>query len=371
MIQYLLRVSVVAGAFAVAACSAANNGGGGTPNNGAPGAGATGTGGTTDLNGTGVPAGNTGGTGGTGAASPGTGVSGVGGAGSPANPGTGGVGSAGMAAAGAGMGSGNAGSGSAGSGSVMGSAGSGAAGASGGPVVMPPCTTNANQVIVMGDSYINWATHTFGQDLANEAGETWPMYAVGGYSMGSGGIGLIPPQFDQALAANPDIKAVVMDGGGNDILIPDTLMFPGSDACKNSLDSASMPACQMVVQTAIAAAEQLMMHMADSGVSDVVYLFYPHVPDGTALGGDHPNAMLDYALPMTKASCDGAEQKSGGKLRCHFLDLIPIFDGHPEYFAALDVHENSMGSAAMAKAVWQLMKDNCIAQKASSGCCMQ
>jgi hypothetical protein len=252
-------------------------------------------------------------------------------------------------------------------GAAGGGAGAGAAG-SGGMMDLskPPCTTSPSQVVILGDSYLNWGTHTFGADMATAAGEMWRMYAVGGFSMGSGGIGLIPPEFDQALTDDKDIKAAVMDGGGNDILIPDATF---GATCKDEMNPASDPVCQMIVKLALDAAKMLMNHMADSGVRDVVYIFYPHVPNNTVLGGANPNASLDYALPMAKALCDGAAQMTGGKLRCHFLDLVPVFDGHPEYFASADVHENSTGSTAMANAVWKLMKDNCVAQKASSGCC--
>jgi hypothetical protein len=112
-----------------------------------------------------------------------------------------------------------------------------------------------------------------------------------------------------------------------------------------------------------------MMHAADKGVKDVVYFFYPHVPEPTTIGGQHPNAILDYALPKAKAMCDGAEAMTGGKLRCHFIDLVPVFAGKTGMFAMGDIHENPTGSAAMAKEVWRVMKDSCIAQPESSGCC--
>jgi len=101
----------------------------------------------------------------------------------------------------------------------------------------------------------------------------------------------------------------------------------------------------------------------------VVYFYYPHVPTGTLLGGDNPNAILDKALPQVKAFCEGVEAKTSGKTRCHFLDLVPVFEGHTDWFVAGDIHENSSGSAAMAKAVWGLMKDKCLGQPESSGCC--
>ena len=79
--------------------------------------------------------------------------------------------------------------------------------------------------------------------------------------------------------------------------------------------------------------------------------------------------MLDYALPKTKALCDSAETLTEGRMRCHFLDLIPLFEGKPELFAPTDIHENAMGSKVIADAIWEMMVDRCIAQDASSGCC--
>ncbi|HEX4340716.1 MAG TPA: hypothetical protein VH062_32630 [Polyangiaceae bacterium] len=165
-----------------------------------------------------------------------------------------------------------------------------------------------------------------------------------------------------------------MDGGGNDVLAPDTAMFPNGADCKAmGAQSPSIPDCQKIVQTAIDAGHKLFLHMADSGVKDVIFFFYPKVPTGTWLAQD-PNGMLDYALPRIQAECDGAYQTSvmanpAKPVRCHFVNLVPVFDGHPEYFAANDLHPNSMGSKAMAAAMWAKMKQDCVAQPASSGCC--
>lgn len=232
----------------------------------------------------------------------------------------------------------------------------------------PQCVQKASQVVLIGDSYINWASHTLPADLARESGQSWRNYAVGGFSMGSGGLGLIPPEWDQAIAADPDIRTVVMDGGGNDMLIPAATWMGGAD-CKNNANSPNLPVCQMIFQTALDAATALMTKMADHGVRDVVYFFYPHVPNGTLLGGTAPNAILDYALPKVKAFCDDAINMNGGKLRCHFVDLVPVFEGHADWFAPTDIHPNTQGSAAMAKAIWAKMKEDCVGQPESSGCC--
>jgi hypothetical protein len=283
--------------------------------------------------------------------------------------GSGGAGGIGSATDSGAPGHGNeaAGHGSAAGGGMSGASGHGGTGGSSG-AGGPPCLTKGSQVILVGDSYINWISHTFPADLNREAGQTFRLYAVGGFSMGSGGIGLIPPEFDQAVAADPDIKTMVLDGGGNDVLIPSAIYANGAQ-CKNSMSSPTIADCQTIIRTALDAAIRLMDTAASKGVKDVIYFFYPHVPEGTLIGGSYPNAILDYALPMVKDLCDTARVRTDGKLTCHFVDLIPIFEGHPDWFAATDIHPNSMGSAAMAKAVWTTMKDACVAQPASSGCC--
>jgi hypothetical protein len=123
------------------------------------------------------------------------------------------------------------------------------------------------------------------------------------------------------------------------------------------------------VQASLDREQVLMARMADVGVRDVIFFFYPIVPNGTVLGGSNPNAIATWALPKVKAGCENAYGHTGRRLRCHFVDMVPVFQGHPEYFAIGDIHPNTTGSAAMAKAVWGTMTSACVAQKASSSCC--
>jgi hypothetical protein len=134
-------------------------------------------------------------------------------------------------------------------------------------------------------------------------------------------------------------------------------------------NAASDPGCQAIVTDALAASQQLMQRMVTGGVHDVIYFFYPHVPAPTALGGSYPNVMLDYALPLVRNACEDAVVRTNGALHCWFVDTVPIFEGHSTWFASGDIHENSMGSQAIARAVVDTMKAHCIAQPASSGCC--
>jgi hypothetical protein len=272
----------------------------------------------------------------------------------------------------AGAGGSSSGEPEAGSGGRVAAAGSGgAAGAAGegSSDIKPPCLSKPSQLVVVGDSYLNWITHTFPDDFLSAFGAQYRMYAVGGASMGSGGIaGFIPDQFAQAINDDPDIIASVMTGGGNDILIADAVMYPGSDTCKDRLDAPTDKVCQDVIANAMTVASKLMDTAAEAGVRDVVYLFYPHIPGG-GFGGMNPNAILDYSLPMARDLCTGAETRTEGKLHCHFIDLVPVFEGHADWFADDGIHENSLGSAAMAREVMKVLQDKCIAQPESSGCC--
>lgn len=278
----------------------------------------------------------------------------------------------------AGSGESSSGGASAAGGASMGGAGGmggmSGAGGSGEDHPKPPCLSDATQLVMIGDSYVNWITHTFPQDMNDVSMLSIGDFAIGGTSMGSGGIGLIPPQFDTALTTHPKIVAVIMDGGGNDILVPDTAMFAhGADCKAMGAMSPMIPDCQAIVKKALDAGTQLFITMAGKGVRDAIYFFYPHVPTGTWLAQD-PNGMLDYSLPLIKAACDGAYDLSTKMdptkpITCHFVDMVPVFQGHMEYFAMNDLHPNSMGSKAMAAAVWAKMKQDCVAQPASSGCC--
>jgi hypothetical protein len=231
----------------------------------------------------------------------------------------------------------------------------------------PKCVQKPTQVMVIGDSYINWISHTFPDQLIKETGQKWRMEAIGAYSMGSGGIGFIPDQYRQSIKKDPDCHTILMDGGGNDLLVADPNIDPFQD-CKTD-KAPTLPQCKKIIDTALAAADKLLGEASAGGIRDVVYFFYPHVPKGTLLGGSNPNAMLDYALPMVRDFCNGIEAKTSGKTRCHFIDMVPVFEGHDEWFIPGDIHPSSDGSGPMVKKVWEVMKAGCLGQPESSGCC--
>jgi hypothetical protein len=243
-------------------------------------------------------------------------------------------------------------------------AGSMATAGSGGSTMVPPaerkapCLAKGSQVAVIGDSYIEY-TNPLVPRLEQKAtaegalkqGDHYNNQAVPGSSLGVGLL-LIQPQWTSAKRASMnDIKFVVMNGGGNDVLLY-------NPQCLG--DGASQDAgCRMVADTATAVAKEIMMDMKATGVSDVVYFFYPHVPAG---GKD---LMDNYASPLAKKNC---EEGSDATYRCHFVSLVEAFEGHPEFILADGIHPTSAGADAQATVIWDAMKKNCVAQ--ASGCCM-
>jgi lysophospholipase L1-like esterase len=263
-----------------------------------------------------------------------------------------------------------------GAGGMGGMGGEGGMGGAPDDSFVSPCADADNDVAMLGDSYVNWITHDFPGDMRAKAGKQWSLYAVGATSMATGGVGRIPDQLPMALADNPELKAIVMTGGGNDILVADTVMFPEATQCTSVPTSPMIEDCQKIVQTAVDRAIELMDETADAGVKDVVYFFYPHIPGGGLISGPSPNEILDYALPKAKEACDSALERTEGRMRCTFVDMVPEFEGKAGLFAddfseAGDgVHPNFEGSKVMADAIWRVMQDKCIGQPSSSGCCM-
>ena len=258
-----------------------------------------------------------------------------------------------------------------GTGGDQGQGGAGTGGA--GPATPPPCLSAANQGVILGDSYVTGALSPALQPALNALypfASGFRNYAVAGTSMANGGItGKIPPQWDLAIGAGP-VKFIIMDGGGNDILICDAGKFQGCSTICKSPGSSTNPVCQDIVTQAVAAAKALMLKAADAGVKDVVYFFYPHLP-GANKGYDEIN---DYAEPIARASCEAAYTNSGGKLNCYWVSLVGPFaakggDSNPANFVSDSIHPSAQGQQIIADEINKVMKAHCVGQQ--SGCCSQ
>jgi hypothetical protein len=224
---------------------------------------------------------------------------------------------------------------------------------------------------MLGDSYLDLGN--VGPTIQKVANATYRTYYLLGAALnyGSGQFN-IPYQFDSmAVTDNPDIKVVITDGGGNDVLIDNRqcLTTPVQGDTQ----------CHMAIDASVAAAQMLEQDMASKGVKHVVYFFYPHVDTTATFTGPNANDWLDYAYPKAAATCCGAGGVPTGTddLTCHgtasgvdcvFVDTRPEFVGHNDptnqstYWFQDGIHPTQAGADAIAQKVWGQMQKYCIAQ---------
>ena len=164
-----------------------------------------------------------------------------------------------------------------------------------------------------------------------------------------GGIFPIPGQYADERNSDGHIKTVIMDGGGNDVLV-------GNRSCIDNEAPPGNKSCVDTINRAMAAAKTLLAKMASEGVENVVYFFYPHLPGGD-LGGkkELENATIDYAIPLVKKTCEDAP------VNCFFVDTRGLFGDAVSDFQD-GVHPTIVNNNKIAGAVWKTMQQQCIAQ---------
>jgi hypothetical protein len=162
------------------------------------------------------------------------------------------------------------------------------------------------------------------------------------------------------LNKNPAPEFVVMDGGGNDVLI-------GANTCITASDTDAY--CDSVADMANVNIMAIWTDMKASGVKAVVYFYYAHIP----LTGPSQECLttetnchyiVDYGKAKQMANCAAI---SDDKFKCVFVDTMTALDPHPEYYGD-GIHPSlTPGPDTLAGVIWKGMKDNCIAQ--TGGCC--
>jgi hypothetical protein len=190
-------------------------------------------------------------------------------------------------------------------GSLAGVAGIGAlAGASGSPTGAAGSGTptpredlgkgDGSDVITIGDSWMNLGATGIELSLVRLSGQPYRTYGVAGTQLLNG---QIPSQYANAKRENPDIKTVVMTGGGNDLLLT------GAGADRSSAGPASMMQIDMIAARLV----EIWNEMSTDGVKDVVYIEYSR--------GGSSEAAVNYATEKIKPLCDAASP-----VRCHWID---------------------------------------------------
>ena len=194
----------------------------------------------------------------------------------------------------------------------------------------PHAQVNANQVLWIGDSWIlvPGNQHTAVRDSARVAGAIGPGDDYTIAAAAAAKLDAIAGQYDSQEAGATKVKVLVMDGG-----TWDTKLTNGSAATVTS-----------VVSTF---SQHLATVASDGTVEHVIYFLMPElasIPGVAAL------------RPLLQQAC------AQSPVRCHFLDLQPLWTGHPEYTASDGLLPSDAGGGVIAGAIWALMQQNCIAQ---------
>jgi lysophospholipase L1-like esterase len=196
---------------------------------------------------------------------------------------------------------------------------------------------DGSDVVTIGDS---WMSNTLGTGDAIEGAlrrltmQRYRNYGVQGVLLTQSGLfgAAIPTQYDQAKRVDPDIKTVIMTGGGNDIIQNATVQSScetGGDACVRTIMEIGMTL------------NTLWTKMADDGVQDVVYIRYSDDAGSTA---DNIREMGRMPPPICTT----------GKIRCHSLEtteavMAQLIDG---------IHPSQAANDRVAKMIVDYMEKN-------------
>jgi hypothetical protein len=187
---------------------------------------------------------------------------------------------------------------------------------------------DGSDVITIGDSWMSLGFEGIQQSLVEASGnKPYRLYGVAGTRMLNG---QIPGQYDRAKAADPDIKTVVMTGGGNDVLLTGL-----SGAC-----ASGSTACRSQLEMIAAEFDELWGKMAADGVRDVLLIHYAD----DAGDGLHESLMHYDRLMM---HCGAVPSP----LRCHLLFTTEIVMG--QYRDG--VHPTGPAYDRLGKAAYDLM----------------
>lgn len=198
-------------------------------------------------------------------------------------------------------------------------------------------------VVFVGDSIFALSGEI--QDvLHDEAGGTFRNYTTSGAELNGG---LLAPsvrtQFDWAMDHDSSSSIVVMDGGGNDILIPATGLGDPY-GCKTTWYRRSMSSrCRSFIDDIQVEVTDLLDDMAADGITDVIYLGY-YYPVSGSLGASSLGDAVDYGDDAISDACDNSV------VDCTFIDPRGVIGSSD--IVSDGVHPSTSGSEKLAALIW-------------------
>jgi len=200
-------------------------------------------------------------------------------------------------------------------------------------------TADRNDVVTVGDSIFD-LSGDLQRFLEEKAGQTFRDYTISGSEIKGGSLArAINLQYADANAFNGNIDTIVMDGGGNDILIPASL--GDVYGCRTKWYRKNISSrCENLIDNVYVDTVNLLNTMDSDGVKNVIYLGYYELPRGNANLAD----ALDYGDTRLAEACENSNAA------CSFIDprgAIPA-----NYVLDDDIHPTIEGSQVLADLIW-------------------
>ncbi len=215
-----------------------------------------------------------------------------------------------------------------------------AAGCGFGLAASAPWISNAddNDVVFIGDSIFALSGEI--QDRLHDLNAgTFRNYTTSGAEIVGGLLApSIEQQFDISLSDGGGSTIVVMDGGGNDILIPVIALFDPYD-CKTSWwESGLSSSCRDYIDDVYLDIVDVLDGLDAEGIDEVIYLgYYPTLDGELDEAVDYGNQVIERACTVSQVDCTFLDPTG------LVLDADIVADG---------IHPATSGSDKLADLIW-------------------
>lgn len=202
-----------------------------------------------------------------------------------------------------------------------------------------------NDVVNLGDSIFALSGEE-SDFLHSWSGQTFRRYAVSGAEIAGGSLAPdVGSQYATAKSDNPNIKTIILDGGGNDILIPATMFDPYN--CKKDWWEWSLSSkCKSLINDVYVDTVNQLNQMGRDGVKNIIYQGYYH-PKFGLIGSTTLKAAVDYGDYKLAQAVANATAANNYRV---FLDPRPYFTNSDIIIDG--IHPSNSGSRKLATLVW-------------------
>ncbi|MCJ8500401.1 SGNH/GDSL hydrolase family protein [Desulfatitalea alkaliphila] len=208
-------------------------------------------------------------------------------------------------------------------------------------------------VVMLGDSIFALSGEET-KALEALSGETYRQYYISGAQM-TGGllVDTIPKQYNKAIAEGP-IRTVILDGGGNDVLIG------AQRDCSTSYGTNLSRACHQVIDNVAAVTRTMLDKMVADGVENIVWQGYYYT--------DNDQLWQVLEVSTERAIADMQRfQAEHPQIKAIYVDVRPYFDkNNARRYTTWDgIHPTKATSETLADVLWEAMVRNDIEQGVS------